>query len=430
MATPTWSEIWTVVKNKVKIAEDARAHFANQVTNFDTLEQDLEGDYQPLAAMGFSSSVRGAFSSSLATAAAQIFDAAALEIGKLIDSPNLDNRSLLKQDIVDYMITNSFSVQRRNPTYNSYSAGGGNVGTGSVIRLSTDEDGVTMEASHIELKTVKCIADGNMAGGQRHGERFAVYGVEACKDWLEIAGSGARLEFFGLHAGSGDGGSLLANSSFDVPFSGTSTDKISGWTIAGTASNITQRTAGVPTEAYRSHPGTTTDYAIEFTANEKITQKITVSGTKLKQRAPYVLQVAYMRKASATGNLIIRMGSQTATATIGSATNDTWTILRIAIGTGMWYRNFVEDDLNIEIETTSLATGTVYVDDVLFAEWTPFDGTYLAYIGGATPARLDDVYTVTDTGAAAGTGKIQWWSVQSGWGYWPHSATPTITDPS
>ncbi len=127
---------------------------------------------------------------------------------------------------------------------------------------------------------------------------------------------------------------------------------------------------------------------------------------------------------AAGGTVTIKCGSKTAAVTI-TALGTNWQELRIgneALAgseneTDQWFRNFNEDPFDVEISWAGGTSGTLLVDDVIFAPYTLVDGTWwilrqdntAVAPAHPTPWLVDDLITITDTGGAAGTGDIQWW---------------------
>src|SRR5690606_35293893 len=83
-------------------------------------------------------------------------------------------------------------------------------------------------------------------------------------------------------------------------------------------------------------------------------------------------------------------------ATIGSAINDEWNFLYIALDGDCYFDNFNTTDLALTITVGSLATGTVLIDHVVVAPMENVEGTYYLPGSGSTPWLKDDVYTWTD----------------------------------
>lgn len=432
MATPTLAEVKAQWNAAVDILESNRAYFdGTMVADLDTMEQALEGDYTPLGLAQWGADVRGLASSMVSRQSArQALIPCVREYGKLIQS-DLRNPDAIFQDICRYMRANSLTVNSRGITYNSFSAGGGNTGDGTWQRLTVDEYGDNLEAVTIELKTIRCVQDGNL-GANRHEEAFDLYGVEGPKDWLDIAnaGTGRRLRNVrAVHAGSGSWGSRLVNSSFtNYTSGGTVTTLYRGWTIHGSTSNFGTDT----TNYYRGHPGDgDAPRSLIFTGNDKITQKLSVSGTRLRRDIPMYCRVMYNRQVgSGDGTLTLRCGSASANVSLVAQTG--WNELKIAVGTSCWPANFYEDEIDIEIELSSNTTGSVRVQDVIFAPWTFWDGAWVIGIGGAVPFVLEDVFTSTDSGGTAASAKVQYYNWLAGFGYMPSVAngSETWSDPS
>lgn len=428
MASPTWAEITAQFKLGVDVIEDARVHYdGTQIAQLDAMVQTSEGDYLPYAYAAWAAVERAQFSGSVSPARAQALVYPFLaEVCKLAGFPDIADVAEMFQRVYDYMYANTYTFKYRNMSFGAVSAGGSNTGTGTINRLTKDERNYNTENGHGELKTARCTSDGNISGGQRNGETFEIYGVNASKDDLGVAGSGEayrRRAVYGAHCGGGNGGSLLSNASFSSFSSGgTVTTKFPGWTI-DTLANVTQNTSVY----YRSYPGASTDASLQFDGNAVLSQKLSVQGTKLKQRAPYYLQGVYNRQTgSGDGTLTIRMGSQSTAVVLAAQTG--WNIIRIALGQANWYRTFVEDDLDITVELASRSTGYVLFDDFVFVEMDNFDGSFYTVVGGATPFRLDDSFTWTDA-VTLGTGKCSDWIYRATGRVLPFSNSPSVTDP-
>ena len=110
-----------------------------------------------------------------------------------------------------------------------------------------------------------------------------------------------------------------------------------------------------------------------------------------------------------------------------------WSELVAELGNkNAWFKNFNQDDFNIEIELTGLDSGFVLFDDIIFAGLTQIDGTWwILRQNAATPVSwlFEDEIAYTDTQADITKGKIQFYLFRAGLGYLPHDASPTFTDP-
>lgn len=431
MASPTRAEIEAQWANGVDAIEDMRAFADGTLVGlYDTIEQALEGDYTPAGLSAWAGRHRAQGSAMIdAFSARTLLDPLIYEYGKLIGSPYRNTPEIFG-DIYRDMHANSLAVNSRDITFASMAAAGGNTGNGSLRRLNVDENGYSMEGCHIELKTAICVQDGN-SGALRHAERFDLYGTAAPKDGMarQTFGSGRRMTgLASKHAGSGPGGSRLQNSSFTIYNSGgTVTTKFRGWTIANDAANVTSDT----TNTYRGHPGDGAVLrAMQLSANEKISQKISATGFRLNPNLPYQLRVMFNRQVGAAdGTLTIRLGTVTKAVVLAAQTG--WNELILDFDENIWPNNFYEDDLDIEIEWSGRTTGTLLLDDAWCGPLDFFDGGFWLLMGGSTPWKIDDKLTGTDTGGAAANAKIQYYVWLAGFGYLP-SATgggETWSDP-
>ena len=428
MASPSRTEIETQWQNAVKVIEDTRADLdADLVSNIDSLEQDLEGDYTPRGLVNWAAQMRSGASALVDGFASRIMlEPLIYEYGKLINS---DARAVagIMPDIYRYMHDNSLTVNSRDITYATPSYSG--TGNGSLRRLTVDENAYDLENCHVELKTARCMQD-QLTGADKHAERFDLFGINAPKDGLDRTnhGSGRRLQGMeAKHAGGGAGGSRLLNSSFTVyNASGTVTTMYRGWTLSTTTS-IGEDTSNT----YRGHPGDgDVQRAIQIGGAVTLTQTLRSIGVRVNPNLPYFGRVMYNRQVgSGAGTLTIRMGAQSNSVVLSAQTG--WNELAIAVDENLWPINWYEDDADFQLEWTH-TSGTVLLDDVWFGPWDFFDGTYWLLMGGSTPFKLDGEFTMTDTGGAPATAKIQYYNWLAGVGYMP-SATggaETWADPS
>lgn len=437
MPTPTEAEVQAQWKAAVDILESTRNYAdGTLVGKLDTLEQALEGEYTP-ARLGLSSAQYRSQMSALLnpSRAIEFLEPVLFEYAPLIGfGGGYREAGALMRALYEHFHDNSYSVEERAITYDtSATAGGTNVGNGSMSRLTVDENGYNLEACHVETKIFRCRQDQN-SGADENAELFEVLGEASSKDSLLYGsfGSGdtANTTIRSLHAGTGGGGSLLRNSSFQT-YSASASPKFSGWTETAGGANIEQDTSA----HYRPIPNSTDTHSLKITGGSgTVTLKQTLENarrSRLDPNTPYFFRLMWNGTPGSAvgGTLTIRLGSASASVSVAQSG---WQELRIASGQGCWFRNFNEDPLDVEIEWSSSTSGYVLIDDVILAPWTEVDGTYWALRGSAashTPWLLDDTLTFTDTGGAAGTGKLQWWLWRAGLGYLPSSGTPTLTDP-
>jgi len=446
--TPTEAEVRTQLKNVVDVLETARNFADGTMVNaggkLDVLLQSLEGEYTAIELPAWANAMRASLSNLVTPGQANAALLPCLfEYGRILSAAGSGgygggyrSGAELFRALYDYFVANSITIASRSITFDTTATlGGSNVGNGDMARLTVDENNFQLQACHVEKKAFRCRADAN-SGTERQAEVFEFVGTAASFDALLRAthgsGEAARVTIVSAHAGTGAGGSLLTNSSFSE-YSATATPKFTAWTEAAGGAQLTQDT----TNFYRSHPGAQTSAAMKITGGGgTVTVKQALANMRVRRldpNTPYFLRVMLNKTVgtAAGGTVTLKLGSVSVSITIASLAAG-WAELMIPLGVGNWFRNFNEDPLDIEIEWSGSTSGFLLVDDVLFAPFTLIDGTWWFLRGNAgthTPWAVDDLLEYTDTGGAAGTGKIQWWLWVSGYGYLPSSGTPTITDP-
>jgi hypothetical protein len=437
--TPTEAEIQAQWRAAVDVLETFRAHvdgtLADAGGKWDTLIQTLEGEYTPTELANWAGQFRAGCSDLLSPAiAAQAISPILFEYANRIDADatgvqgfgsGFRTSAQIFRALYDWFVDKSYTVQSRNITYGSASAGGSNIGNGDCGRLTEDENGFNLEACHVEKNT----------GVQEQAEVFEIIGQPSSFDsvlrYSFGSGADANTTIVSKHAGQGSGGSLLTNSSFSE-FDSAATPKFTGWTETSGSANIGQDTSTF----YRSHPGAQTNASLKLTGNALLKQTLTnMRIRRLDVDTPYQFRVMVNKAAGSGtgGNIVIRMGSSTKTVALTALTS-TWNEVIIDFDQNCWPRDFNEDAFDVEIEWQSASSGYLLIDDAIFAPLDQIDGTYWFLRGNAsthTPWLVDDLLSVTDTGGAPATGEIQWWLWVAGFGYLPSTTgTPTFTDPA
>lgn len=287
----------------------------------------------------------------------------------------------------------------------------GAAGNGKIRRVSVDRFSNDLECTGAEAKQAKCIKD-QTNGARKHREVFLFESTTPARDALLWTGSGMSAE---LAAADCLSGGVLKNPSFESNGASSdnvapsSTTAITNWVLTATTYIKLRNIADAVYRGYVGAPSTL--WGLEFIGNGKITQTILSASPSavLDENVPWYWQAAVKRKALATGNFKITVGSKTVTQAIGSLTNDAWSLVTGTLGVDSWYKNFGNaQSLKAELEVDTLATGTVYADDFVLQPMVNLDGTYYAVIGGDTPFLRDDKATWTDTEAAT-RGRISYW---------------------
>lgn len=444
----TEAEIQTQWKDAIDVLETLRAHVDGTICpsggKLDTLFQALEGTYLPSDLTRFGQVIRSGLSNLISPTVAQaVINPVLYEYAQILAADasggygsSYRTPADIFRALYEWFVSSSATVQSRTITYDtSVTAGGSNVGNGALGRLTVDENGFNLEACNVEKKQFRCRADQN-TGASKNAEVFELSGTAASPDncLRSSYGSGDvnRSALVSLNAGTGPGGSLLTNSSFST-YNASATPKFAGWTETNGGSKLAQDTSNY----YRTFPNASTDASLKITGDGThvtITQTLSAMRTRtIDPNTPYVLRVMLNKTVGTAvgGTVTISMGGTSKAITIASL-GAGWQELIIDFDANCWPRVFGQADLSVVIDWTSSSSGYLLVDDVIFAPWTKIDGTFWHIRGNAathTPWLVDDVLTVTDTGGAPATGKLQWWLFVAGYGYLPSSGTPTVADP-
>lgn len=426
MPTPTQAELETQLKNISKLINEARKFGSTNSPNFvglqDTVEQSIESDH----ADQITESIRDARSgfSGVLVSLGGALDGNMRDWGRFIKSPNEEGDiQLLISDIYRYWDANAITVKSRAPTFAAMAAGGGNAGDGVVRRLTVNKDNFVIENVTAELKTIRCIADHN-SGTDKGKERFLLFGEGAGRDLVEVRGSApaSSVQLTAQHSAF----SLLRNPSFDVldGASVSSLTTIPNWTV-GAIANFELDNANVALPAPNDN---VTVRGLRMKANETLTQKLINVRQTLNPDQPFMLRVWYNKTVGAVtaGTLTIRMGSQSASVDLALAAAG-WQFLEMPLNQNLWFENFNEDSLDIQIQLTGLAGTFLLLDDVTFVPWSAHDGTFWIVFPGRTPFRFEDVFTGTDT--IPSDSVVQRTIVFRYGRFLTHSAVPSITDP-
>lgn len=441
--SPSEAEVQAQWRAAVNVLEKTRNHIDGTVAGagglFDTLVQALEGEYTPAGLQSFVTRYRQDLSSLIdSDRALAALQPCLFEYGKLITEGGPRNLADLWRAIYNHFVANTLTVESRAITYDtSATAGAGNVGNGVMSRLTVDDNGFNLEACHVEKKVFRCIQDQN-TGAEEHAETWECIGAQQSQDavLLPSFGSGvlSKVQIRSKHAGTGDGGSSLNNSSFDT-FSLAASPKFARWTETAGGAYVGQDT----TNFYRSNPNASVDGALKITGGSgTVTLTQTLENMRLGSvdpNAPYFFRVMVNKTVGTAsgGNIVISVGGVDVTQSIAGLGSG-WQEILVPIGASCWPRSFNEASFAVVITWETSASGYLLVDDAIFCRWDYIDGTYwLLRQNAASPTAwlLDDTLEFTDTGGAPATGKIQYWAWVAGLGYLPSTTgTPSFTEPT
>ena len=432
---PTEAQVQTAIGDAVRILEHFDRYVSTNTQNFaghqDTLESDIGPNTFLFAdeVLAAAARLRGSLVSSVQLGRGMLTPLLR-DYARVLDFPETDIATILSRLQTSFR-DRGLTVASRQFTYGAITLQTAAVGDGVLNRLTLDEDSDDIENTFAEAYEAECVQDEH-SGASEHEENFEFRGQALGEDALDLQGSGRREIIKALS--SRDSLEFLQNPSFSDNTVGalTSADTIPGWSIdSGSATDITVDDASSG-QIYRGFDGDTTPKSLLLETNVTISQNFNNRRIQLAPAIPMYLQIAYRANTANAGTLTLRLGSQTAAATITTATTG-WNILRIAIGANNWFKIFNQEDPLIEIAYTG-SDGSLWIDDVVFARYRPFNNIWYAPVGGATPFLRDDQFSWSHTNGnrVSGTqGLIQHWLWRVFNTYLPHvSATPSWTDPS
>jgi hypothetical protein len=408
-----FAQFGKVAKIVDEVQKFGSANTPNLLDMLDGLTTILDGEFTPSMPDRVRRAVLGPVAGGLTRSTLrQMFRPAILEMLRAIGSSALTpdasvSDAIALREIRQYMEDNAQLIKSRNMTFDT-SAAGSTTGTGAISRLTVDKDSNNLECTGAESKVFYCDVDQNSPGGQKHNEEFEFRFSDADPTGLQWVGTGGVTRIRSLHAKSHN---LLVNPSFETGAlsDGTalaSMGQLTGWDVATAANWKTRSSAAYVYRGFAPAPASVTFWGLECIASDSIAQVVKNEnpGAQFSRETPYHAQVAWQRRGSATGTLTFHLGSQSVAVDISTGVNDAWNVLQIPLTSARYYDNFKEADLDVKVVVSSLATGTVVIDDVVIAPMTNLDGTWWAVTGGATPWMLGD--TLTFSGDSQGTATI------------------------
>ena len=324
-------------------------------------------------------------------------------LGRLAGSPDLSNNNTNLDYFQQYAVTNSKEIEKRGFTKDTASTVTGS-GAGKMTLASTDVNGDIIDVGHVETMTFRCIKDfseGAAAGREQFQARGAALGDYPWQEGGSDLGASYTYPYGQVSADFGSGqvrgitggvitsnsgasasGNLVRNGDFENSISGSLTTKVPQWDITtgdcGVAQETTDPILGINSLAI------TTDFVMDQNFGQN----------RLLPRAFYAISIKADRLASATGTLTVKVMDRdegtthgTMTQVIGSLTNDTPVVVQPVI----FQVPENAEDLKVQVELASLATGTITIDDVVVAPAALIDGYLVAIHDGSTQDTSQNV---------------------------------------
>lgn len=414
MASQTEAQVKTEISDRCAVLQElskfcginASGNISNYVAREETAQDDPAGDYTVQSNQAMKSGIRGPLAGAVGSPTALSVLGPLFLNYALVDAtvPETDPSAAFLRIRRRYVL-NNFSVKSRNITYGSFSAAS-NIGSGVINRLTVDEDGFDLENCHVEAKAAECIADSAQGGTAPHEEKFQFRGATKKIDQLQITGSGWLSEVSAVSARNNPFNNNPSWDSLDGS-SITSLTSLPGWTVG--AEGISNYNLD-RTNYYRDFQGAVDPAALKFLNNGSVEQLFSASNVSVVQNQPYYTQIAFNREVGAcNGTLWLSVGSASVSVNLTSQTG--WNILRLPLTRNCWPKNFANSTApKVKIVLTGRTTGTLLIDDFIFAPMAFVDGTYALPVGGATKfvANSHDRFTVTDTFVGSDSVNQQW----------------------
>lgn len=414
----TWAQVWAQIPYAVKHLEDARSFLnSTYLTNEAAIATalNLETSNANTVTTGLKSMRSTA--DSVIRHDQESLNGFVSDLGRIMKSPNTSPGAIVYPDLHRYMFDNPDSISpaprilSRQFVRGAWTNGSPFVGSGSIIRLLVDEDGLPIENTYADTITAKCVRD--RQGGATVGQEVFEFRGRTKRDRLNLydSGFGSGLVQEIAAVSSDDSENLLVNPSFGS-FSGTAGTVlgVTGWLNGSTGAVLTTSGDSVTVDQtyyYRAarHEGSTPG-ALKMGATKIIRQALSATSRTLSPDAPYYLSIAFnAEQYTAVGTLEIYLGNTLTSVTVTGLTG--WQRLTLPLAKGLWLKNFNVDNINISI-TFTRTSGSLLIDDIVFCPFKLFDNQWVLPISAATPFAYRDVGTFTDTETGAKIARWFW----------------------
>ena len=423
------SELWEYLRKATKYSYNLWYKSASQTDNLLGLLRSI----QAVASSGnFETAMNTAIDSQLSTLSnaivnsRSIIDPIVVELSRHYGSQNTQ-ASLCLQGIAVAMAEADETVTSRAFTNGSASYGGSNAGNGKVYRVLVDQYGYVIESGYTNSGnvTIKCVSDKH--SGQSVGqESFLIYGngtIAANEIELGDVFSGSTS----VNSQDSRSAQLLTNASFDTATldSGnlTANDNIDGWTL----SDYTDFTINT-TDYFRPDGSGVATQSLQFDADGSVTQDFRANNITIDPSRPTPCILRYKKSASGvTGTLTLAVGSKSTNVDLSTISDTDWH--ELVFGTSnsdAWFKNYNQDTNSLAVSVSSLASGTVSIDDIIFQYPVFVDGKWYLIVSGETDWLRDDVITFSDS--VSNTGKTQLILSRLYGLYLPHEASADYED--
>ena len=313
-----------------------------------------------------------------------------------LNAPSASVATILPLLVAD-MAANSESVRKNGVSAPSVSAGGGNVGSGSLKASVKAVGGVDDERVIDEVVELVCTAD-QFTGASAAGETFSITGYPS----RPAADPGKRGNGTGPSMTVEDANNKLLNGDFETftvantPDSWTlGTGAVAGGTVKQETSNVHRGSAALHLDG----DGSTTSVTISQTP----------AGGVLAASTTYAVGVWLRKGGTVTGGstLVVRVtGTGFSTVNLFNADPATLTTSYVLYAAFINTPANLPSNLKVEVVWSSADTAgalaDLYLDDFVVAVPTAFGHVQYAVFAGATAFIKGDVFSVTNDNDYAG----------------------------
>lgn len=443
-----------MVANSVALLNDTEVFAATASTGFlaqlETSEADLAGSKQRKAAGHFRAQRRRLSQMVEVSAARGHFDALiAAAMDDIAYQPNRGTPPWAA--LYDHMRTNSKSFESRTFSLESSGPTFTGTGTGTLYRISVDEQNHQLQAWFGDDYLLECVKDGR---GTRYAgnELFELSGTPRTEDGLNFdAGGVGYLGQMTPIRPEGDQRNLVANGMFTQSTDTANVvDSLTNWAITTGGGTLELDTSNLYWSSSNPLPGVSTYNSLKFVGNDTITQDLVVDARKtFDLNAPYLCAVIVRRNDSCDGTFTFTVGQESEAVTVSSGmTNSQWNVV-LANGStdsDAWFLNLNQNSMTVSLQLASRTTGSLSVAGVVVAKMQRMGyladqsswggrgcqghyfaiGAWKAGAGAFTPFVAKDNWAWTDQDTARGI--VQYWAARAGLGYLRHASSPSYAD--
>lgn len=301
-----------------------------------------------------------------------------------------------------YFIDNNYYFASRGITFAATPSSSSGTGGGTVLRLTKDRYGRTMEGVTVPFTTrLRCVASNQDAPGE---ESFSIGGDLAAVDILQ---QGTSVTFVppGLIRGANSDGNFLKNAGFGSGAAAVADPSaITGWEdVTGVYGSA--RYAIVSTNTYMSsveEARTGVPLALQFKAGQS-NHTIQKQLKGINFYKPYLPSLRVRPGAAlSAGTLTVTWGSKSQSwdLTALSGGLGAYTLIYPDLDEDLWGYNFAAGDPYFKIGVSGVTDDTVNIDNVRFREMDFWGGTYWAVEPNATQFEAganEKIFTFADT---------------------------------